>query len=486
MAYKEGVGRDQQVLFPDALDDYVAADNPVRFIDAWVRTLDMKALGFERAVPAKEGTPGYDPRHMLNLFIYGYLNRTRSSRRLEKETHRNVEVIWLMEKLRPDHKTIAEFRRRNAEVLVKAAKEFTVLCRKLNLFGAELVFVDGSKFRAVNGKGRNYNDAKLRDLLNRIEARIQEYMAELEAEDRAEGDQPGATDAQLREKIAVLTEKKKKFEGHREALRKSGEKQLSETDPESRLMKQQGELKVCYNAQIAVDATHHLIVACDVTNQVNDEQQLAPMAIAAKEALGVEALEVAADAGYHVGTQVVECEANGITPLAPKPRTSSKNGNQGLFTKDDFTYSAEQDAYTCPAGELLTLRTRSTGQRSLRYYANGKACAGCPLREQCTTSIQGRRIMRTPEEERLEAMAERLEKRPGLMVQRAGTVEHPFGTIKWWWDGGHFLVKGLGKVRGEFSLMTLAYNLRRVVNLLGVECLLEALRTGKMPPLQPA
>jgi transposase len=486
MGYREGVGRDQQVLFPDTLDDYVTADNPVRFIDAWVGTLDMKELGFERAVPAKEGTPGYDPRTLLKLFIYGYLNRTRSSRRLEKETHRNVEVIWLMEKLRPDHKTIAEFRRRNAEVLVKAAKEFTILCRKLNLFGAELVFVDGSKFRAVNGKGRNYNDAKLRDLLNRIDARIQEYMAELEVADRAEGDQPGATDARLREKIAALQEKKEEYEGHREALKKSGEKQLSETDPESRLMRQQGELKVCYNAQIAVDAKHHLIVACDVTNQVNDEQQLAPMAIAAKEALGVEALDVAADAGYHVGTQVVECEANGITPHAPKPRTSSKNGNQGLFTKEDFTYSAEQDAYTCPAGELLILRTRSTGQRSLRYYANGKACAGCPLRAQCTTSIQGRRIMRTPEEERLEAMAGRMVARPGLTVQRASTVEHPFGTMKWWWDGGHFLVKGLSKVCGEFSLMTLAYNVRRVVNLLGVECLLEALRKGKMPPPQPA
>jgi transposase len=481
MAYKEGVGRDQQVLFPDALDDYVAGDNPVRFIDAWVRTLDMKALGFERAVPAKEGTPGYDPRHMLKLFIYGYLNRTRSSRRLEKEAHRNVEVIWLMEKLRPDHKTIAEFRRRNAEALKKAAKEFTVLCRKLDLFGAELVFVDGSKFRAVNGKGRNYNDAKLRDLLNRIERRIQQYMVELEAEDRAEADQPGATDARLREKIEALKEKKKEYEEHREALKQSGERQLSETDPESRLMKQQDGMKVCYNAQIAVDARHHLIVACDVTNQVNDEQQLAPMAVAAKEALGVEALDVAADAGYHVGTQVVECEANGITPHAPKPRTSSKNGNQGLYTKEEFTYSAEVDAYECPAGELLTLCTTSTGQRPLRYYGNWGACAKCALRAQCTRSTQGRRIMRTPEEERLEAMAGRMRARPGLMVQRAGTVEHPFGTMKWGWHGGHFLLKGLRKVRGEFSLMTLAYNLRRVMNLLGVECALEALKTGSLP-----
>jgi transposase len=483
MGYKAGVGRDQQVLFPEAVDDYVTADNPVRFIDAWVDTLDMAELGFARAVPAREGTPGYDPRVLLKLFLYGYLNRTRSSRRLEKETHRNVEVIWLMEKLRPDHKTIAEFRRKHPEALKKAAKEFTLLCRMLDLFGAELVFVDGSKFRAVNGKNRNYNDAKLRDLLNRIEGRIQEYMAELEAGDNAEADQPGATDAGLREKIEVLKQRKKKYEGDRRALKRSGETQLSETDPESRLMKQQGAMKVCYNAQIAVDAKHHLIVAADVVNQLNDEQQLAPMALAAKEVLEVETLEVAADAGYHVGTQVVECEANGITPYAPKPRTSSKNANQGLFTKEAFRYSAERDAYRCPAGQWLGPCSRSAAKR---YYANWSACKVCPLRAQCTTSKQGRRIMRTPEEERLEAMAGRLMQRPGLMVQRGSTVEHPFGTMKWWWDGGHFLVKGLRKVGGEFSLMTLAYNLRRVMNLLGVECLLEVLRTGEMPPLQPA
>lgn len=486
MGYKEGVGRDQQVLFPETLDDYVTEDNPVRFIDAFVDGLDMSALGFERAAPAREGRPGYDPRHLLKLFIYGYLNKTRSSRRLERETHRNLEVIWLMEKLRPDHKTIAEFRRKNPEAAIRTAREFTLLCGRLGLFGAELVFVDGSKFRAVNGKSRNFNEAKLRNLMERIDARIAEYMAQLEQQDKAEAGQPGATDAGLREKIQRLKERKKTYQGHQKALKESGQEQVSLTDPECRLMMQQGAMRVCYNAQIAVDAKHHLIVATDVTNQLNDEQQLAPMALAAKEALGVEALDVAADAGYHVGTQVVECEANGITPHAPKPRTSSKNGNQGLFTKEDFTYSAEQDAYTCPAGKVLSLRTRSTGQRSLRYYANGKACAGCPLRAQCTTSVQGRRIMRTPEEERLEAMAGRMGTRPGLMVQRAGTVEHPFGTMKWWWDCGHFLVKGLRKVRGEFSLMTLAYNLRRVVNLLGVECLLEALKTGEMPPLQPA
>ena len=243
---------------------------------------------------------------------------------------------------------------------------------------------------------------------------------------------------------------------------------------------------MCFNAQIAVDPRHHLIVAHDVTNQENDEAQLAPMAVAAKEVLGVETLGVGADAGYHVGTQVVECEAQGITPYVARPKSTSKNERRGRFTKEAFTYNAERDAYQCPAGAWLGFSTQTEVEgRTLRYYANWAACAACPLRAACTGAKQGRRIMRTPEEARLEAMAERMEKEPDLMLQRKSVVEHPYGTMKWWWDGGYFLVKGLQKVRGEFSLMTLAYNLRRVMNVLGVKCLLEALRTGKMPVVQP-
>jgi transposase len=486
MGYKAGVDREQQILFPETLDEYVSPDNPVRFIDAFVAKLDMAALGFERAVPAREGAPGYDPRDMLKLFIYGYLNKMRSSRRLERETHRNLEVIWLVRRLRPDHKAIAEFRRKHPKALKQVSKEFVLLCRKLDLFSAQLVFIDGSKFRAVNGKDRNFTVPKLKILLGRIDANIEQYLAALEAQDAEEKEQPGATDPQLQEKLKAFQERKQEYEGYLKRLEESGESQLSLTDADSRLMKLHGDKKVCFNAQIAVDAKHHLIVADDVTNEVNDEWQLAPMAKAAKEALEVETLDAAADAGYHVGTQVVECEANGITPFAPKPKSSSKNESKGLYTKETFTYSAEQDTYRCPAGQLLSYSTQTEQNgRILRYYANWSACAACPLRERCTESKQGRRIMRTPEEPRLEAMAQRMEATPGLMLQRKSTVEHPYGTMKWWWDGGYFLVKGLEKVRGEFSLMTLAYNLRRVINLLGVECLLEALRTGKMPVLQP-
>jgi hypothetical protein len=360
------------------------------------------------------------------------------------------------------------------------------VCAKLKLFSAELVFVDGSKFRAVNGKDRNFTKGKLKALLARIDAQIESYLAEVEAQDVAEAEKPGATDPQLADKLKALRERKESYEGLQKRLKESGESQVSLTDADSRLMKSQGDMKVCFNAQIAVDAKHHLIVADDVTNEVNDEWQLAPMAMAAKEALGVETLEVAADAGYHVGTQVVECEANGITPYAPKPKSSSKNERDGLYTKEAFTYSAERDEYVCPAGQRLGLSTQTVVKgRTLSYYANWPACSGCPLRAQCTKSAQGRRIMRTPEEERMEAMADRLKERAELMLQRKSSVEHPYGTMKWTWDGYYFLVKGLKKVRGEFSLMTLAYNLRRVMSLLGVECLLEALRTGKMPVPQP-
>lgn len=487
MGYKAGVDREQQILFPETLEEYVSPENPVRFIDAFVAKLDMAELGFERAVPAREGAPGYDPRDLLKLFIYGYLNKTRSSRRLERETHRNLEVIWLMRRLRPDHKSIAEFRRKHPKALKQVGKEFVLLCRTLDLFSAQLVFIDGSKFRAVNGKDRNFTVPKLQILLSRIDANIQQYLASVEAQDAEEKDQPGATDPQLQEKLKAFQERKSEYEAYLKHLQESGESQLSLTDAESRLMKLHGDKKVCFNAQIAVDAKHHLIVVDDVTNEVNDEWQLAPMAIAAKEALEVETLDVVADAGYHVGTQVVECEGNEITPWVPRPKTSSKNEKKGLYTKEAFTYSAGQDAYQCPAGQWLGFSTQTEQEdgRILRYYANWPACAACPLREKCTESKQGRRIMRTPEEPRLEAMAERMEEKPGLMLQRKSVVEHPYGTMKWWWDGGYFLLKGLTKVRGEFSLMTLAYNLRRVINLLGVECLLEALRMGEIPVPRP-
>jgi len=483
MGYIAGLDRKQSVLFPETLDEYVAEDNAVRFIDAYVATLDMAKLGFARVVPGIDGRPAYDPRDLLRLFIYGYLNRTRSSRKLEVETHRNLEVIWLMRKLRPDHKTIATFRRAYPEALKQVTREFVVLCKELNLFGSSLVFIDGSKFRAVNNKDRNFTQARLEKLQALADERLAEYTKELEEADAAEEGEAGATEAGLRAKIEALQERKKQYASYQEQLKESGETQLSLTDPESRRMKIRGDMDVCYNVQIAVDSKHHLIVAHDVTDQVNDLEQLAPMAAAAKAELGVETLEVGADKGYHSQRQVVECEANGITPYVPAPKTSSKNKKQGRFTKGSFSYSEKRDAYQCPAKQWLSLCTTEVKKgRELKYYANRSACRDCPLRSQCTKAKDGRRIMRTPEEEQVAAMARRLKERSELMLQRKSTVEHPFGTMKRAWDGSYFLLQGLRNVRGELSLAVLAYNIRRVLNLLGVECLLELLRSRKMAP----
>lgn len=480
MGYIEGVDRHQRTLFPEALDDYVAADSTVRVIDEFVGGLDLVTYGFTRAIPAAEGRPGYDPRALLSLYIYGYLNRTRSSRRLEAETHRNLEVIWLMRKLRPDHKTIAEFRREHVKELKLVAREFFLVCKELKLLDSTLMLIDGSKIRAVNSRERNYTEGRVAKLLQRVDRSIAKYLADLDQQDRREEGTGGPTDPDLQQKLEALRARQQELRKYQKQIRQTGT-QVSLTDPESRRMKVRGDQDVCYNAQIAVDPKHHLIVAHDVTNEVTDIEQLAPMALAAKQELGVEHLEVAADGGYHNGSQVVTCEQNGITVYVPVTKTS-KNEKAGLFTKEDFTYSEERDAYRCPAGHWLQRRTqgKTNSGRVLGYYMNVQACRTCPLRAHCTKNKYARRIMRTPEEAQVEAMRKRLAERPELMVQRKSAVEHPFGTMKRGWDADHFLLKGLEGVRGEFSLSVLAYNLRRAINILGVECLLETLRSRKM------
>jgi transposase len=479
MGYIQGIDRHQPVMFPEALDDYVAPDSTVRVIDEFVRGLDLSELGFARAVPAEEGRPGYDPRLLLSLYIYGYLNRTRSSRRLEAETHRNLEVIWLMTKLKPDHKTISEFRRHHAAALKRVTREFLCVCKELALLDSTLVLIDGSKIRAVNSRDRNYTKDRIEKLLRRVDQSIATYLWELDREDRREEGMKGPTDPDIPQKLDKLRERQKELREIQKQISKRGE-QVSLTDPESRRMKVRQGQDVCYNAQIAVDPKHHLIVAHDVTNEETDVEQFAPMALAAKEALEVEELDAAADRGYHNGAGVVRCESNGVVPYVPAPNPS-RSEKTGLFPKEIFAYSEERDAYQCPAGHWLERRTQTRKKdRVLGYYFNAKACGSCPLRKQCTTNKYARRIMRTPEESRVEAMRRRVAERPELMAQRKSIVEHPFGTIKRTDEAGYFLLKGLHGVRGEFSLSVLAYNFRRVINELGVQCLLEALRMRRL------
>lgn len=487
--YVPGVDRTQTVLFPEALDDYIAADNAVRVIDAFVEQLDMASLGFAHASPGEVGRPAYDPRALLKLYLYGYVSRTRSSRRLERETQRNVEVMWLLGRTTPDHKTIAEFRKVHSNALRGVFREFTVVCRRLQLFGAELVGIDGSKFRAVNARARSFTPAELRGLLKRIDTRITEYLTTLDAADRSEAtpaarrEPPAGSADTLREKLQQLRGRQSEYHTLLATLEATGATQVTRTDPESRRMKTKHGTDVCYNVQIAVDAKHHLLAVAEVTNAPNDEHQLRAIAEQAKTVLQVEQLTVVADAGYHNGPEVVACVAAGITPLVPGFNTS-KNGRAGRFTKADFTYLPERDAYRCPRDAILPFRfERGAHGEVERFYYDFSACTACPLRTRCTAESnpqRGRRIVRTGSETALEAMAARLHANPQAMTVRRSLAEHPFGTMKRGHDGGYFLLRGLQKVRGEFSLSGLAYNLIRVINVLGVPRLLAAL--NKLAP----
>jgi transposase len=475
MHYIQGTSRAQTTLFPATLDEYIAEDNPVRFIDAFVDSLDLKALGFEHSVLSHTGRPPFHPSVLIKLYIYGTLYRLRSSRRLESECHRNVELMWLLQRLAPDFKTISDFRKDNLKALKRLCREFILLCKKLDLFGKELIVIDGSKFEAVNSNRRNYTKEQLRQLIQKIEGYIDEYFQTLDEGDESEKEDRRLSLEELQEQIDALKEHKQNYEQLLDYLEKSGAGQISLTDWDSRLMRDghQGR-DVCYNAQIAVDEKHHLIVADDVTNECNDLKQLAPMAKAAKEALEVEQLDATGDAGFYDSENVKACVEEGITPYVPRPK-KSHNHKKGLYTKDDFKYDREKDCYYCPAGECLTFRfTYQRDHRLMRAYETS-ACSSCPLRSRCMDKEKGyRRITRWEHEHLLEQMEERLHHRPEMMKKRRCLVEHPFGSLKRWMECDYFLLRGLKKVRVEFSLMVLGYNLKRAINIVGVKRLIEA------------
>jgi len=473
MNHRRGLDRHQTLLLPERLEDYIAGENPVRFLDAFVASLDLRALGFAHAVVANTGAPPYDPADLLRLYLYGYLHRVRSSRLLEAECQRNVEVLWLLGKLAPDHKTLANFRKDHRRALQGVARQFTVLCRKLELFGGQLAGIDGTKLAAVNSKDANFNEKKLKELMARADARIAEYLAQLDAADAAEPAGGKPSRAELEQKIAALREKQEWHEELRAQLDED-DKQISVTDPDARRMRGGGGGSVVgFNAQAAVDAQHKLIAAADVTNDETDVQQLANVARQAKENLGVEKLDVVADQGYYNNHEVSVCEQHHISAYISKPDTSA-NTKQGLFGKSRFTYDATKDVYVCPAGKALTHRfnTEEKG-RQLRYY-RASDCQHCALKKQCTRNQGNRTITREANEGLMEAMAARVAAHPEKMRLRKQLCEHPFGTLKRFFGYTYFLVKGLEGVRCEWSLMTLAYNLKRVLKLVSFEQLMAA------------
>jgi transposase len=476
--FVEGADRQQTTLLPDCVDDYVAEDNPVRAVDAFVDALDLAALGFEGVEPAATGRPAYHPATLLKIYIYGYLNRIPSSRRLERETARNLELIWLTGRLSPDFKTVADFRKDNGPAIRATCRQFVVLCRKLGLLTDTTVAVDGSKFKAVNNRDKNFTPYKLGKRIEQIEASIARYLAAMEAADRHEDDEVlQAKSARLKEKIASLREQVGRFRDMEPAVRAAPDQQVSLTDPDARSMATSGRGTgtVGYNVQAVVETTHHLIVAHEVTNVGNDRAQLTVMAGQAREAMGHEALTVIADRGYFDGEEIVACEAAGMTPLVPKPMTSGAKAD-GRFGKQDFIYLPERDAYRCPAGETMKWwfnRVDETG-KTLRHYWTTR-CPDCPIKARCTPAKM-RRVTRWEHEGVLDAMQRRLDQQPNAMRVRRQTAEHPFGTLKAWMGATHFLTKTLKRVGTEMSLQVLAYNLKRVLAIKGVGALVSAAR----------
>ncbi len=477
--FVEGADRGQSTLFPECLEDWVGEDNPVRVIDVFVDELDLGGLGFSSVDPKATGRPSYHPSVLLKLYIYGYLNRVQSSRRLEREAGRNVEVMWLTGRLAPDHKTIADFRKDNGRAIRRVCAQFVELCRTLGLFAEASVAIDGSKFKAVNNRDRNFTRAKMQRRMEQIEGSVARYLHQLDSADRQEPSLARTTKTvRLTDKIARLKEEMQRLEKLEVRMLAAPDQQISLSDPDARSMATSGRGSgmVGYNVQAAVGTKHHLIAAHDVTNVGTDRAQLSAMAKKTKAALAADRLDAVADRGYFNGEEILACDEVDITVTLPKPLTSGSKA-KGRFGKQDFVYLPEDDVYRCPDGARLIWRmtTRENGRTLHRYWSS--ACQTCSIKSRCTTGKE-RRITRWEHEHVLEAVERRLDEHPEKMRQRRETVEHPFGTIKARMGATHFLMKTLPRVATEMALHVLAYNLKRVMNIMGAGPLIAAMRAA--------
>src|SRR5690349_19826617 len=475
--FVEGIDREQATLFPEHLEDWVDQDNPVRAIDAFVDKLELSGLGFNGVAPEATGRPSYHPAGLLKLYIYGYLNRVQSSRRLEREAARNVEVMWLTCRLVPDHKTIAEFRKETGSAIKRVCAQFIELCRQMGLLATSSVAIDGSKFKAVNTRDKNFTHHKVERRRAQLEESVARYLAQLDTADRQEpSEELTAKIDHLKEKLVKLESEMQRLAAMEKLMLASPDQQISLTDPDSRSMATSGRGSgvVGYNVQVAVDTEHHLIITHEVTNDGSDRAQLANIASQAKEVLGVDEREAVADRGYYSGEEILACDKAGIAITLPKPMTSGMLA-RGRFGKQDFRYLADEDVYICPAGETLPYRysNEEDGLIQRRYWTN--ACQSCPIKRTCTSGKE-RRITRWEHEHVLEAVQRRLDEHPEKMRQRRETAEHPFGTMKARMGATHFLMKTLPRVASEMALHVLAYNLTRVINIMGVRPLIEAIR----------
>ena len=475
--FVEGIDREQATLFPECLEDWIDQDNPVRAIDTFVDKLDLCGLGFDGVAPEATGRPSYHPSGLLKLYIYGYLNRVQSSRRLEREAGRNVEVMWLTCRLVPDHKTIADFRKDNGPAIKRVCAQFIELCRQIGLLATSSVAIDGSKFKAVNTRDKNFTRNKVERRRAQLEESVARYLAQLDTADRQEpSDELAAKTEHLKEKLVKLGSEMQRLAAMEKLMLASPDQQISLTDPDSRSMATSGRGSgvVGYNVQVAVDTGHHLIIAHEVTNSGSDRAQLSKIASQAKEVLGVDKLEAVADRGYYSGPEILACHKAAIAVTLPKPVTSGIEA-KGHFGKQDFRFVAKEDVYVCPASERLaySFTTQDKGMVLRRYRTS--ACQRCPIKRECTTGKE-RLISRWEHEHVLEAVQKRLDRNPQAMRQRRETVEHPFATLKMRMGATHFLMKRLPKVATEMALHVLAYNLTRVMNIVGIQPLMAAMR----------
>lgn len=472
--FVQGENRSQSTLFPESLDDYISQDNPIRVIDVFVDSLDLKSLGFDGVIPKETGRPSYHPAVMLKLYIYGYLNRVQSSRRLEKETQRNLELMWLLERLKPDFKTIADFRKNNGKGIKKVCRRFIDICRELSMFTQAVVAIDGSKFKAVNNRDKNFTKNKIKARIKRAEENIQRYLDELDKADLS-AIKSSKKEKGLNEKIRLLKEKIAKLEQLEKERDCAPDGQISQVDPDARAMAQKGQGTglVGYNVQIAVDTKNHLIVAHETTNIGNDRSQLFRMSVLAQQAMGRQSLTTIADKGYYSAAEIKSVHDAGMKPLVPKSPTSAKR-KKGMFTKDDFQYIAKDDEYRCPNNKRLIYRFSTVEHGlNLRGYWYSK-CGECQLKARCTEGKQ-RRVRRWEHEDVLDDMEKEFVRRKDIMTVRKSTVEHPFATIKMWMGFRHFHMRRMKHVSTEMSLHVLAYNLNRVMNIVGKKKLIRLL-----------
>lgn len=472
MAFITGIDRNQKIMFPEYVEDYVEEDNPIRVIDEYVETLNFIEMGFTKTTEIRPGAPGYHPSILMKLYLYGYANGIRSTRKLESEANRNIEVMWLLRRLKPDFKTIADFRKENRNNLVKVFKDFSLLCKELGLYGKELIAVDGTKFKANNSKRNNYNQKKIDRQVKYIDEKTQEYLKALENNDSTEENQVKYSSEEIKEKLEYLKQRKKTYEAIEQELKESGETEISTVDPDSRLMEnKKNGLEMGYNLQIAVDEKHKLIVDFDVTQNASDQGNLNAMSQKAKKAFNMEdkdELELLADKGFYQAEDLKKCEENNTITYVSK-QTYANSTNDREFYTDKFKYDKDKDIYLCPGGYELNKINHKKEDRKSTKYRNYEACKNCEYKTRCTTAVKGRIITRSKDQDFLDKVDARTQENMDKYLQRQMIVEHPFGTIKRTMNAGYYLCRGMESILGETSLIMLAYNFKRVLNIVGID-----------------